>query len=78
MYSRKILSGIQCLWLFNPQIPQIAAGFKNSNSNLVHSLRNPPDVMTNFDKDKISDRGAQEIADYIYNGSDFRVSSKKR
>jgi len=34
--------------------------------------------MPGFDKDKISDRGVKEIADYIYNGSDFRVSSKKR
>ena len=34
--------------------------------------------MPDFDKDKISDRGVQEIADYIYNGSDFRVLSEKR
>jgi mono/diheme cytochrome c family protein len=45
--------------------------------NIVEIIRYPPAVMPDFDKDKISDRGVQEIADYIYNGSDFRVRSKK-
>ncbi len=46
--------------------------------NIPGVLRNPPAVMPKFDKDKISDRAAEEIADYIYNGSDLQVSSKER
>lgn len=46
--------------------------------NMVEIIRDPPAVMPKFDKDKISDRGVKEIADYIYQGSDFRVRSKKR
>ena len=49
-----------------------------SRKNIVEIIRYPPAVMPDFDKNKISDRGVQEIADYIYNGSDFRVRSKKR
>ena len=49
-----------------------------SLKNIIEIIRNPPDVMPGFDKDKISDRGVKEIADYIYQGSDFRVRSKKR
>jgi len=54
-----------------------AAELKAVN-NVGEIIRNPPGVMPNFDKDKISDRGVKEIADYIYQGSDFRVRSKKR
>ncbi len=50
----------------------------NAVKNIVEIIRYPPAVMPNFGKDKISDRGAEEIADYIYNGFDFRVRSKKR
>jgi mono/diheme cytochrome c family protein len=46
--------------------------------NITDIIRNPPDVMPGFDKNKISDLGVKEIADYIYQGSDFRVGSKKR
>lgn len=46
--------------------------------NITDIIRNPPDVMPAFEKNKISDLGVQEIADYIYQGSDFRVGSKKR
>jgi len=35
------------------------------SQNVKETMRNPPDVMPHFDKDKISDRGAGEIADYI-------------
>jgi mono/diheme cytochrome c family protein len=46
-------------------------------ANIVDIMRKPPSVMPNFDKDKISDRDAAEIADYIHQGSDSRLLSKK-
>lgn len=49
-----------------------------SVKNIAAIIRDPPAVMPKFDKDKLSDRGAKEIADYIYQGSDFRIRSKKR
>jgi mono/diheme cytochrome c family protein len=46
--------------------------------NITDIIRKPPDVMPAFDKNKLSDRSMNEIADYIYQGSDFKVGSKKR
>jgi hypothetical protein len=34
--------------------------------------------MPGFDKDKITDRGVKEIVDYIDQGSDFPILSKKK
>jgi mono/diheme cytochrome c family protein len=49
-----------------------------SVKNITDIIRNPPDVMPRFDKNKVSDSGVKEIVEYIYQGSDFRVGSKKR
>lgn len=49
-----------------------------SAKKIAETIRNPPAVMPKFDKDKISDRGAQEIADYIYQDSDFPGAEKKK
>jgi mono/diheme cytochrome c family protein len=37
-----------------------------STKNLVGKMRNPSAMMPKFDKDKISDREAEEIAGYIH------------
>ncbi len=36
-----------------------------SDSHIVEIMRNPPSPMPTFDKDKVSDRDADAIADYI-------------
>ncbi len=36
-----------------------------SDSRIVETMRNPPSPMPIFDKDKVSDRDAEAIADYI-------------
>jgi mono/diheme cytochrome c family protein len=46
--------------------------------NIAEIIRNPPAVMPGFDKDKITDRGVKEIVDYIDQGSDFPILSKKK
>jgi mono/diheme cytochrome c family protein len=46
--------------------------------NIGEIIRDPPAVMPGFGKDKLSDRGVEEIANYIYQGSDFQLRSKKR
>ncbi len=45
--------------------------------DIPHKLRNPSGAMPTFDKNKISDRDAEEIADYIHRSPDFRALQKK-
>jgi hypothetical protein len=46
--------------------------------NIAEIIRNPLAVMPAFDKNKISDLCVKEIADYIYQGSDFSARAKKQ
>jgi mono/diheme cytochrome c family protein len=49
-----------------------------SANNIVNTMRSPLAVMPKFDKDKISDRGAEEIAAYIQQCALRRELAKKR